>query len=168
MKKLLRTALILRCDLAEFLIYSKSDQLNQNIDDLFYLLPDQINTFFETSILSPHYNKLQQNSTKVFEPGIQQYWKRLKQTKDINIDSGFISSNNQGNLIKLKDLRGIFIILAVGLTMAGFLLTLEIFCFDFLRKLRMKSIFYKRYKKGKRMKTRRIQVAPMPVIPEEV
>lgn len=168
-----KTAFILRCDMAEYLIYAKSDQLNQNIDDFYYLLPDQINSFFEsflTSFSSPHYNKLQQYSRRVFESGIRQYWKRLKLTKDVHIDSGFMSSNNQGNLFDLKDLRGVFLILAIGLTLAGLIFIIEIFWNDCVSKLPswMKSRINRRIKKGRRMKVRRIRVAPMPMILEEV
>ena len=167
------TVFIVRCDLAEFVFYTKKEQYNQNIDDFYYLLPDQINSFFEsflTSSLSPHYNKLQKYSTKVFESGIRQYWKRLKQTTNSPIDSGFMSSKNQGNLIKLKDLRGVFILLAIGLFMAGFVMIIEISWKYYQRKLRlwMNLRLLKRFNKQRRTKARRNQVAPMIVIPEEV
>lgn len=45
-----------------------------------------------------------------------------------------MSSKNQETLIKMKDLRGVFIILAIGLFMAGFVLIIEIFWFDCQRK----------------------------------
>ncbi|CAO1357776.1 unnamed protein product [Diamesa tonsa] len=171
------TAFILRCDLVDYLIYAKKDHFNQNIDDFYYLLPDQINSFYEsflTSFLSPYYNKFQTYNTKVFESGIRQYWKRLNKTTnsqiDSHIDSGFMSSQNQENLIKLKDLRGVCILLAIGLLTSGFILIIEIFWKDCQRKLRlwMNLRLFKRYNKQRRMKARRNRVAPMSMITEEV
>lgn len=81
-----KTAFIIRCDLAAFLFNSKIDQFNQNIDDFLLFIAGSNYELFSTSFLCSHYNKLQQNNRNVFKSGIRNYWKRLKNSKDIYID----------------------------------------------------------------------------------
>lgn len=76
------TALIMLCDIAEYLLYAKKDrkQFQANALEYYYLMPDRMYSFFEKLLLSidsPFYDELQRYSTIFFESGIRQYWHNL-------------------------------------------------------------------------------------------
>lgn len=108
-------AIVLRCDVAEYIMYA-GDHDSRAID-YFYLLPDQIYSYYESFTLSrfsPHHERLQYISSLIFESGIQQYWKKFDKFEDIPGRIGTNKINNEEYLINFDDLFGVFYLMNFG------------------------------------------------------
>lgn len=160
------TAIVFSCDVAEFIMYS--DEYDFHVVDYYYMLPDQVYSFYEsfsTSKFIPYHERLQYYSSLIFESGIRQHWKEFEKFNDNRGKIEINKMNNEENLINFDDLFGVFYLLGFGLILAAIVLLLEIFWFDFLRHLNYSMIYeFMMKKKEDKMKVRRIQVKPMPRI----
>lgn len=164
---LANTVVIIRCDIANHILYSKHDreEFQKDAFKFYYLLPDRMYTFFEqleVKSYTPFYEEFQRYSTLLFESGIRQYWNTFKINEDVRAGIEMKQIEDEEYLLNLEDLYGVFIILTLGLVTAGFVLIMEIFWFDCVRHLKFSYTFkyFQRIRKPK-MRVRRIQVAPM-------
>ncbi|CAO1353389.1 unnamed protein product [Diamesa hyperborea] len=160
------TALVMLCDIAEYLLYAKKYRKQFQADALehYYLLPDRMYSFFEKLVLSndsPFTNEFQRYSTIFFESGIRQYWHSLKVSSmdDVRADIETKRIEDEQYLLNMDDLYGVFVILVLGLATAGLVLLLEIFWFDCVRHLRFSFVFSRRISEPQ-MRVNRIQVVP--------
>ena len=170
------TAIVLRCDMADYIMHA--NEYDSHAIEYFYLLPDQIYTYYESfslSRFSPYQEKLQYFSTLIFESGIRQHWKEFDKYDDIRLEMETNRINNEEYLINFDDLLGAFYLLGFGFICAILALLFEIFWHDCLRHLNNQMIidFFsnkdenKVKTKGRKMKVRRVQVQPMQMIEEE-
>ena len=159
-----QTAIVVSCDVAEYVMYS--DEFNSKASDYFYLLSEQIYSYYEsfpTCKFSPFHDKLQYLSELIFESGIRQYWREFDKYDDIRekIEANKIS--NEEYLINFDDLFGVFYLLVFGFICATLALIFEIFWHDCLRHLNRQMILELMIKKKveNKMKVRKIEVKPM-------
>lgn len=129
------TALIVRCSKAHDLLYTN----NYNFEygqpsDFFYVLPEKFNTIYEyllTSRFSPFTTRFQEFALKIFESGIKDHWKVLLHKFTDEIDLKQISIMKEEFLLKMADLKCVFVILGFGLLVALIVFMLEHLCFEF-------------------------------------
>ena len=81
---------------------------------------------------------------------------------DVRADMEIKRIEDEQYLLNIEDLYGVFVIWALGLATAGFVLILEVFWFDCLRQLRITFIYnyFERARESEKHVSR-IQVAPM-------
>ena len=124
-------ALVIRCDTAHDLIYSRNYEYNlSKPSDYFYILPEKLLTMSEsymTGRFSPFTERLEEISLQVFESGIKQHWKTLMQklTDQIDLDVSYFL--NEDYMLKINDLKYVFFIYGIGL-----LIALAIFLFELI------------------------------------
>jgi hypothetical protein len=166
---------IFRCDLSD--AFFKNLDIDAGPINHYYMLPERFYkslSSFELSDSSPYQSFLQYYSDRVFESGVKLHWRsvytKLKEFR-AEIEQRFMSGEEY--LLKLEDLKGVFMIWLVCLLGCTLVFLLEVFARHRLQKLTWKvagRAFYKNPKskqkkksKKRRMKVRFVQVQPMDI-----
>lgn len=134
-------ALILQCKL---LFYEYNGQMDAEIAEYFYVLPDRMTNIYEKiylSVNSPFYDDLQRKYLLMFESGIRQHWEKwfeYRQTSKHRRELNFLQ--NEEFLLRLFDVYGVFVIMGVAFAISCSIFLIEI---SWLPALKLARFLYR-------------------------
>jgi hypothetical protein len=127
------SVLIMLCNLANDFFYTKNYEFKYgHIADSYYILPEKVFTLYDmlpTTRFSPFAERLGEFSLRIFESGIKQHWNVWLHTLSDEIDLQQISIDKEENMFKMDDLKYIFYICGIGLTVASTMFAVELLWF---------------------------------------
>ena len=111
-------ALIVKCDVAEILIYSSF----LNNSHFYYMISETIDAHNNFYLSAKDHNiigdSLELFANKIFESGIRQHWKNFQVFKDVRNEEEANFLLNEEFLLKMNDMVFIFYLLGIGLAVA--------------------------------------------------
>ena len=142
------TVLIMRCDVVDAMMFSKSYLYSFGKPvDFYYILPQKFMAIYNTlstGRFNPFVEKFAELSLRIFESGIKQHWTILLSESSNRIDMELISVINEDFLLKMDDIKYVFLIMMFGLSWATSVFAAEKINSkyrDTIRKLKIVRIF---------------------------
>jgi hypothetical protein len=134
------SVLIVRCDFAHDIFFTENYKFdNGKTSDYYYILPEKLFTLYETLAtgrFSPFVDKFAEYSLRIFESGIRQHWKTLLHKLTDEIDLNQISIIKEDYLLKMGDLKYVFYIWGIGLSLATIAFIIELLCYKYRARIR--------------------------------
>ena len=126
------SVLITRCDNAHDMFYTTNNNFSfGHPADVYYILPEKVFTFYDnlkTGRFTPFVLMFADFSLKIFESGIRQHWKMLLHKYSDELDLKQLAIENEDFLLKMNDMKFVFVICGTGL-IAATLVFLSELCF---------------------------------------
>lgn len=142
------TVFIMRCDVADAMMYSKNYKFSFGKPaDFYFILPQKFMAIYNTLAtgrFNPFVEKFAELSLRIFESGIKQHWKILLSESFDRVDLELLSVLNEDFLLKMDDIKYVFLILMFGLTLAASVFATEKINFKYkktIRKLKIVRIY---------------------------
>jgi hypothetical protein len=124
-----QTVLVMRCDNAYDMFNTRHVKYTfGHPTNFYYILPEKLHFFYEqirTGRFSPFTHKFQELSLIIFESGIRQHWQMLLHNSSNEIDLKQIAIDNEDFLLKLDDLKFVFVICFFGFAVASIAFVIE-------------------------------------------
>jgi hypothetical protein len=124
-----QTVLIMRCDNAYDMFNTRHVKYTYgHPTNFYYILPEKLHFFYEqirTGSYSPFTYKFQELSLRIFESGIRQHWQMQLHNSSNEIDLKQIAIDNEDFLLKMDDLKFVFVICFFGLAVASITFVIE-------------------------------------------
>ena len=124
------TVLITRCDNARDMFYTKNNNFSfGHPAEVYYILPEKVFTFYDnlkTGRFTPFLEMFEKFSLIIFESGVRQHWKMLLHKYSDELDLKQIAIDNEDFLLKMNDLKFVFVICGIGLIIATMVFLVEL------------------------------------------
>lgn len=133
--------LILPCSVIDSLYMNAGDLFDHNKDaiDYYYRLPTQLYSYylrFPMGPFSPFTERLQEYSLRIFESGIKEHWKTMRNFEDMaEVKQRKIIANEEFYM-NLQDMMGAFYCLGIGFALSTLAFVVEIWRFNFRQWMR--------------------------------